>query len=74
MNPIGIVRALWDGFAVLGLLHTLGESAPEPCPDRGPAVGGPPLGHPERLCPEVPLSPLERRLRRELRRTPRAGG
>lgn len=31
---------------------------------------GLPPGHPERLCPEVPLSPLERSLARELRLGP----
>ncbi|MFD3453794.1 DUF6059 family protein [Streptomyces sp. NPDC058691] len=35
-----------------------------------PRRDGPPPGHPERLCPEVPLSPLERTLACELRLGP----
>ncbi|WP_435611879.1 DUF6059 family protein [Streptomyces sp. bgisy159] len=33
-------------------------------------LAGPPAGHPERLSPEVPLSPLERWLSEELLRQP----
>ncbi|MCK9921033.1 hypothetical protein MXD61_03775 [Frankia sp. AgPm24] len=34
----------------------------------GVGSGGPAAGHPERLCPEMPLTRLERRLARELSR------
>ncbi|MFJ6939948.1 DUF6059 family protein [Streptomyces sp. NPDC101132] len=73
MNPFGIVRALWDGFVVLGLLHAVGERGPEGCLDRDPVYDAPPPGHPERLCPDVPLSGLELRLLRQLRHAPGAG-
>ncbi|MFJ6217199.1 DUF6059 family protein [Streptomyces sp. NPDC092296] len=36
----------------------------------GPAAGGPGPGHPERLCPEVPLSAVEAALSRQLRGRP----
>ncbi|MFI9330377.1 DUF6059 family protein [Kitasatospora sp. NPDC052868] len=36
-------------------------------PVLAPSGSGPAPGHPERLCPEVPLSAVELRLRRELR-------
>ncbi|WP_373313851.1 DUF6059 family protein [Kitasatospora xanthocidica] len=42
---------------------------PEPRRLRGPAPG-----HPERLCPEVPLSAVESRLSRELARLPEPPG
>ncbi|MFF5019591.1 DUF6059 family protein [Streptomyces sp. NPDC001165] len=51
MNPFAMVRALWDGFVVLGLLH-VGESQLEARLEREPGYGAPPPGHPERLCPE----------------------
>ncbi|MFD3664705.1 DUF6059 family protein [Streptomyces sp. NPDC058659] len=44
---------------------------PAPTPTTAPepraATPGPPPGHPERLCVEVPLSDLERRLARQLK-------
>ncbi len=35
--------------------------------DDGPDLVGPPPGHPERLCPQVPLSPVERQLEQHFR-------
>ncbi len=35
--------------------------------------GGPPTGHPERLCPEIPLSPVELALSRQLGTVRRVG-
>ncbi|WP_046508714.1 DUF6059 family protein [Streptomyces odonnellii] len=40
-------------------------SAPQPRPGSRPLTG-PVRGHPERLCPEVPLNEVELALRREL--------
>ncbi|MFD5769947.1 DUF6059 family protein [Streptomyces sp. NPDC127049] len=47
---------------------------PPPSPPPEP-LRPPPDGHPERLCPEVPLTEVERALERELSRTapPEAG-
>lgn len=42
------------------------EPGARPEPPRTPPPGGPGPLHPERLCPEAPLTPLERRLLREL--------
>ncbi|THA70033.1 hypothetical protein E6P78_11465 [Streptomyces sp. A0958] len=70
LNPFGFVRALWDGFVVLGLLHTVGESTLEGCLNRDPVYDAPPPGHPEQLRPDLPLTALEQRLRHELRRSP----
>ncbi|MEV7415207.1 DUF6059 family protein [Streptomyces sp. NPDC089919] len=68
-DPRRLVRALWEGLVVLGRLHVTGgreehEAAPA---RRRPVYDCPPAGHPERLRPEVPLSPVERRLSRHLR-------
>ncbi|MFI9744164.1 DUF6059 family protein [Streptomyces sp. NPDC052494] len=41
--------------------------APVPVPVPASRTPGPPPGHPERLCFEVPLSEVELRLARELR-------
>ncbi|MBE4741620.1 MULTISPECIES: DUF6059 family protein [Streptomyces] len=61
-----LVRGLWDGLVVYGLLLVCGEtSAYEAAARRAPLRGLPP-GHPERLRTDLPLSPLERRLAREL--------
>ncbi|MCC9711564.1 hypothetical protein E4N62_43960 [Streptomyces sp. MNU76] len=61
-----LVRSLWDGLVVYGLLAVCGEtSAYEASARRAPLRSLPP-GHPERLRTGLPLSPLERRLAREL--------
>ncbi|MFI6418310.1 DUF6059 family protein [Streptomyces sp. NPDC050842] len=63
-------------------ITTTAPIAPAPVPTPAPPAGGrgatttprawattpgPPPGHPERLCVEVPLSDLERRLARQLK-------
>ncbi|QEV04185.1 hypothetical protein CP971_23900 [Streptomyces viridifaciens] len=65
---------LLRGLAALGQMAGYVAPPPQPGPVRrpgepgGPVGGGPPSGHPERLRPDVPLSPVERRLSRRLRR------
>ncbi|WP_411081377.1 DUF6059 family protein [Streptomyces sp. cmx-18-6] len=54
---------MWIGLAGVG-----------PPPPHQP-LHRPPDGHPERLCPDVPLTEVEQALERELTRTgPRDGG
>ncbi|MQS11280.1 hypothetical protein F7Q99_02995 [Streptomyces kaniharaensis] len=48
-------------------LAVLGQSAGFVVPVVEPPRRGPAPGHPERLRPDVPLSPVERELRRQLR-------
>ncbi|MGA6175095.1 DUF6059 family protein [Streptomyces sp. NPDC012600] len=62
---------MWLGLAGVGPSPPPG-SAPPLLP--GP-LRPPPEGHPERLCPEVPLTEAERALARDLARTaPRDSG
>ncbi|MGR4880112.1 DUF6059 family protein [Streptomyces sp. LARHCF249] len=58
---------VWDGLVSFGTLHMHGETlrAAEPEPTPLP-LDGPPPGHPERLRPDVPFSPVERALLRDL--------
>ncbi|AUG78882.1 hypothetical protein CFP65_4127 [Kitasatospora sp. MMS16-BH015] len=63
-----LVRLL-DSPVMLGLMACgtfFGLMVPVGAVDQ-PVLSGPTPGHPERLCPMEPLSPLERRLQRELR-------
>lgn len=59
------------GMAALGVMFGLvpvkyfEAMQPEPEADP-PPLGGPPAGHPERLTPQVPLSPRERELWKQL--------
>ncbi|MET9258099.1 DUF6059 family protein [Streptomyces sp. NPDC048182] len=72
-------RCLWPfgrSLMSFGAMYIGGEAleaafAPRPgsrahLASLGPGVGGPPPGHPERLCAEVPLSELERALAGEV--------
>ncbi|MFJ4849138.1 MULTISPECIES: DUF6059 family protein [unclassified Streptomyces] len=61
-------RILTRELVALGELY-FAIDGPQPVPPAARRDGLPP-GHPERLCPEVPLSPLERSLARELRLGP----
>ncbi|GGU60692.1 DUF6059 family protein [Kitasatospora aureofaciens] len=71
---LDLLAVLLRGLAALGQMAGYVAPPPQPGPVRrpgepgGPAGGGPPSGHPERLRPDVPLSPVERRLSRRLRR------
>ncbi|GAA2150631.1 hypothetical protein GCM10009760_45230 [Kitasatospora kazusensis] len=63
----GLVRLL-SSPALLGLMAVgsfFGMMVPAEMAEWPPSEGPGPW-HPERLCPQVPLSPLERRLQREL--------
>ncbi|MCJ0871820.1 DUF6059 family protein [Streptomyces sp. AP-93] len=68
------VRAVWEGFIALGRLHAVGQIGTDDCPAPGPMWDAPPPGHPDRMRPDLPLTPLERRLRRELNRSACADG
>ncbi|MGP3683709.1 DUF6059 family protein [Streptomyces sp. IBSNAI002] len=57
---------VWQGLVSFGTLHLNGEIAraehrPGPAP-----LDCPPPGHPERLRPDVPFTPVERALLRDL--------
>lgn len=56
-----LLRSLFRTLAAYGTLHT------GPLPAPGSELTGPGPGHPERVCPDVELTPLERALLRELR-------
>ncbi|MFH8571867.1 DUF6059 family protein [Streptomyces sp. NPDC017993] len=70
------LRIVWESCQIFGETFTAGlmpadhwsaARAEEAREERERAVfSGPPPGHPERMCPEVPLSGIERRLQREL--------
>ncbi|MFF7993555.1 DUF6059 family protein [Kitasatospora xanthocidica] len=71
-----LVGWLWSGLQLLGGADmyeaaTRAGAAPAQVPRR---LCGPGPGHPERLCPEVPLSAVESRLSRELARLPEPPG
>ncbi|MEU9145952.1 DUF6059 family protein [Streptomyces sp. NPDC048349] len=57
---------VWQGLISFGTLHMHGETLRAEAEPRPVPLGGPPPGHPERLCPELPLSPVERALFRDL--------
>lgn len=64
-----LLTALCRGLVALGMQHTGGEPGhpyPPLPPERAPELEGPPARHPERLRPDIPLSPLEQALQREL--------
>ncbi|MFI7011788.1 DUF6059 family protein [Streptomyces sp. NPDC050145] len=68
-----LLRQTWKGLVAMGTVHLAGEMgqlAVETARTDPPstALQGPPAGHPEQLCPEIPLSVLELRLLRELGR------
>jgi hypothetical protein len=60
---VRVVLALWRAVSAYGALQlpppAVLEADVRPC-------DGPPQGHPERLCPELPPSPVETRLWQEL--------
>ncbi|MET9857614.1 DUF6059 family protein, partial [Streptomyces sp. NPDC006450] len=68
LSPRPFVRAVWEGLIALGRLQAVGQGGMDGGPDTGAMWDEPPPGHPDRMRPDLPLTPLERRLRRELRR------
>lgn len=56
-----LLRSLFRALAAYGTLHT------GPLPPTGSELTGPGPGHPERVCPDVEPTALERALFRELR-------
>lgn len=71
----GLIRRVWrEVYAALQAYGAIYVSAAQPAQDPAPPAvprrGGPPAGHPERLCPEVALSPVERALNRQLETGP----
>ncbi|MGN9796132.1 DUF6059 family protein [Streptomyces sp. OZ13] len=62
------LRVVWRGLVAYGSVYAAGECA-RAAALRPASLRGPAPGHPERLRPDMPLSPLERALLRELGRT-----
>ncbi|MFD5453052.1 DUF6059 family protein [Streptomyces sp. NPDC003470] len=60
------LRAVWDALVDYGSFWACVPPLPEAAPVRRPALAGPAPAHPERLCPELPLTAVERRLRDQL--------
>ncbi|MCX4696858.1 DUF6059 family protein [Streptomyces sp. NBC_01408] len=70
-----LLRSLYGSLVAYGTLYTGGEprtantpspaAPPPPAPLRG--LTGPARSHPERVRPDIPLTPLELALQRELR-------
>ncbi len=61
-----ILHPVWEGLVALGMLYLAGElmrSERSAQPLTGPAES-----HPERLRPDIPLTPQERKLARQLER------
>ncbi len=59
-----MLRSLGRSLVALGMQYTGPEPHPYP-PPRTPVLRGPAPHHPERLRPDLPLTPLERALIRE---------
>ncbi|MFF3646571.1 DUF6059 family protein [Streptomyces sp. NPDC002564] len=73
-------REMYTALQAYGSLYVSGPWHPaDAAPARRPAAGqeppgrvpvrlqGPPRAHPERLCPEIALSPVEQALNRQLK-------
>jgi hypothetical protein len=58
------LRVVWRGLVAYGSVYAAGECA-RAAAERPAPLSGPATGHPERLRPDVPLSPLEGALLRE---------
>ncbi|MBV6695869.1 hypothetical protein KV557_01855 [Kitasatospora aureofaciens] len=63
----GLLGGFLRGLSVLGQMAGYAVPVDEPVLVDEPERDGPAPGHPERLRPDVPLSPVERALRRQLR-------
>ncbi|WP_406458019.1 hypothetical protein OG782_35015 [Streptomyces sp. NBC_00876] len=57
------LRSVMDAVVAFGHIWVHIPPVTEP---GGVPVAGPPAGHPERLCPEIPLSEAEMAWRRQL--------
>ncbi|MGW5869031.1 DUF6059 family protein [Streptomyces sp. NPDC055239] len=62
------LNAVWQSLVAFGLIYAVGEiKRLEALPqDAAQPLDAPPPGHPERLCPDVPLTPAEHALALEL--------
>lgn len=56
------LRRLWQALVTFGTYWVYIPPTPSP-----PEPRGTPPHHPERVCPEVPLTPVERAIQEELR-------
>ncbi|MFE0805662.1 DUF6059 family protein [Streptomyces sp. NPDC058812] len=59
------LRAIWEALVGYGSFWVWIPPLPEA--ERPPDLAGPAPYHPERLCPELPLTAVERRLLEQLR-------
>ncbi|MFC8130171.1 DUF6059 family protein [Streptomyces sp. NPDC057302] len=61
--------AVWQSLMAFGLIYTVGEMKRlEDLPhDAAQPLDAPPPGHPERLCPDIPLTAAEHALALELK-------
>ncbi|MEV2196526.1 DUF6059 family protein [Streptomyces phaeochromogenes] len=64
-----VLRELDRSLIAFGMMYTSGACQPGPPDGEGESqLRCPPAGHPEQLRPDIALTPLERKLERELRR------
>jgi hypothetical protein len=56
-----VLSIVYEGLKAAGSLWVHPHPV-DPVIETPPALAGPPAGHPERLCPHLPLSPEERDL------------
>ncbi len=63
---VRLLRVVYESLVAFGHLWILHPPPPPDVPT-APALTDPPPGHPERLCPELPLIAVERELARALR-------
>jgi len=63
-----ILRPVWKGLVALGMLYMAGELLQTEHERSTRPLTGPAGSHPERLRPDLPLTPQERKLARHLER------
>ncbi|MGC0372580.1 DUF6059 family protein [Streptomyces sp. SAI-229] len=61
-RPVFFLYPVYEALSAFGWLFI----GPVPLAERRPSLAGPAPLHPERLCPERPLTPLEHALERQL--------
>lgn len=61
-RPVFFLYPVYEALSAFGWLFI----GPVPLAERRPPLAGPAPLHPERLCPERPLTPLEHALERQL--------